>query len=139
MLFCTVSCKAFKQPPLLLCVARTDDGLEIQFQVSVSIAYDMYYCCNLAVCEINRCEYFANCVDLQVNHLSPLLITLELLPIILDSASSSGDARIVLVSSRAHEQGVWNPPQFNPATEEQFSRLRGYPHTKMQNVRNVKD
>ena len=67
--------------------------------------------------------------------MSPLLITLELLPIILDSASSCGNARIVLVSSRAHEQGVWNPAQFNPETEEQFSRLRGYPHTKMQNVR----
>ena len=67
--------------------------------------------------------------------MSPLLITLELLPIILDSASSCGDARIVLVSSGAHVQGVWNPAQFNPETEEQFSRLRGYPHTKMQNVR----
>ena len=67
--------------------------------------------------------------------MSPLLITLELLPIILDSASSCGDARVVLVSSRAHEQGLWNPAQFNPETEEQFSRLRSYPHTKMQNVR----
>ena len=67
----------------------------------------------------------------QVNHLSPLLLTLELLPIMLDSASASGDGRIVFLSSRAHSSGSWNPAGMNPQTESQYERMKTYGNTKL--------
>ena len=72
---------------------------------------------------------------MQVNHLSPMLLTLELLPILLDSASSSGDGRIVFLSSRAHSGGSWNPATMNPQSEAQYERMKTYGNTKMYNVR----
>ena len=57
----------------------------------------------------------------QVNHLSHLLITLELLPIMITTASHCGDCRIVMVSSMRHTQGVFDPHNLN--AEQSYSRL----------------
>ena len=48
-------------------------------------------------------------IQFQVNHLSHMLLTLELLPIIQDTARSTGDGRIVFISSVAHDSGVFDP------------------------------
>ena len=66
-----------------------------------------------------------------------MLLTLELLPLLLSTAASSGDGRIVFVSSRAS----FNAPPFDAGkivvTEEaNYSRLKTYPTTKLYNVRN---
>ena len=71
----------------------------------------------------------------QVNHLSHFLLTLELLPIILDTAGSCNDCRIVLVSSAAHKEGVIDPQNMNG--EVSYGRLRFYANSKLYNVRNV--
>ena len=71
----------------------------------------------------------------QVNHLSHFLLTLELLPIILDTAGSCNDCRIVLVSSAAHKGGVIDPQNMNG--EVSYGRLQFYSNSKLYNVRNV--
>ena len=73
-------------------------------------------------------------IQLQVNHLSPLLLTLELLPILLDTASSTGDGRIIFLSSRAHSGRSWNPETMNPQSEAQYHRMKTYGNTKLYNV-----
>ena len=64
-----------------------------------------------------------------------MLLTLELLPILLDSVSASDDGRIVFLSSRAHSGGSWNPATMNPQSEAQYERMKTYGNTKMYNVR----
>ena len=68
----------------------------------------------------------------QVNHLSHLLITLELLPIMITTASHCGDCRIVMVSSMRHTQGVFDPHNLN--AEQSYSRLGFYCNSKLYNV-----
>ena len=68
----------------------------------------------------------------QVNHLSHLLLTLELLPIILDTASGCGDCRIIFVSSRLHASGSFSPGNMNAETE--YSRTEFYSNSKLYNV-----
>lgn len=70
----------------------------------------------------------------EVNHLSPLLLTLELLPIMLDTASDSGDGRIVFMSSKGHEFASWDPDKMNAPDEEHYDRLKVYGITKLYNV-----
>lgn len=71
---------------------------------------------------------------LQVNHLSPLLLTLELLPVVLETASGSGNGRIVFMSSKAHEYATWNPETMNASDEQHYDRIKVYGVTKLYNV-----
>lgn len=68
----------------------------------------------------------------QVNHLSHFLLTLELLPLMVDSAQSSGDGRIVIVSSMLHNSGVFAPGNLN--AERSYSRTQFYSNSKLFNV-----
>ena len=68
----------------------------------------------------------------QVNHLSHFLLTLDLLPLMLDSAVSSGDGRIVFVSSRLHASGQFNPDNIN--AQQSYSRTAFYSNSKLYNV-----
>ena len=70
--------------------------------------------------------------DYQVNHLGPFLLTLELLPIILDTAHACGDARIVTVSSSGHTAGVFDPENMNG--ERNYGTGKFYCHSKLYNV-----
>ena len=66
--------------------------------------------------------------------MSPFLLTLELLPIMLDAASSTGDGRIVFMSSKAHEYARWDPDKMNAEEEQNYDRIRIYGVTKLYNV-----
>ena len=68
----------------------------------------------------------------QVNHLSHFLLTLELLPLMVDSAQLSGDGRIVIVSSMMHSSGVFAPGNLN--AERSYSRTQFYSSSKLFNV-----
>ena len=68
----------------------------------------------------------------QVNHLSHLLLTLELIPIMLDTASSTGDGRIVIVSALLHKKGEFNPD--NMEGQHSYGRMSFYGHSKLYNV-----
>eukprot|EP00731_Ephydatia_muelleri_P016736 Em0009g1160a len=68
----------------------------------------------------------------QVNHLSHFLMTLELLPLITETASVSGDGRIVLVSSLWHNQGTFDPANMNG--EVSYGRVKFYGNSKLYNV-----
>ena len=63
-----------------------------------------------------------------------MLLTLELLPLILDTAASSGDGRVIFVSSVSHSLA----PSFNvskmDATEAEYGRLEAYNRSKLYNV-----
>ena len=72
----------------------------------------------------------------QINHLSHFLLTLELLPVMLDTAESCKDCRIVIVSSTAHKSGVFDTQNMNG--EVSFSRLKFYSSSKLYNVMNNK-
>ena len=71
-------------------------------------------------------------IQFQVNHLGHMLLTLELLPIIRDTARSTGDGRIVFVSSKGHESGVFNPD--NLEGQHSYGGLKFYCHSKLYNV-----
>ena len=72
----------------------------------------------------------------QVNHLCPFFITLELLPIVLETASTSGDCRILFVSSSAHYKRSAGEVDFNSIdSEEMYTRTKAYGRTKLYNVR----
>ena len=71
-------------------------------------------------------------VQFQVNHLSHFLLTLELLPIMLDTAETAKDVRIVFVSSRLHASGVFVPGNMN--AEQEYSRSKFYSNSKLYNV-----
>ncbi len=71
-----------------------------------------------------------------MNHICPFLLTLELLPIVLETASTSGDGRILFVSSGAHRRGfgaTFNSDNLN--SDIQYDRMKTYPYTKLYNVR----
>ncbi len=69
-----------------------------------------------------------------MNHLSPMLLTLELLPLLLDTADSTGDARILFVSSYAQYLAApFDVSKLNP-TEQQYKRMQAYSDTKLYNV-----
>ena len=59
---------------------------------------------------------------------------MELLPVMLDTASASGDVRIVVMSSKAHEFASWDPDSMNTPDEQHYDRLRTYGVTKLYNV-----
>lgn len=69
----------------------------------------------------------------QVNHLSHLLVTLELLPVMVATASQCHDCRIVLVSSDVHANGSFVPGNMN--AEQSYSRLKFYCNSKLFIVR----
>ena len=72
----------------------------------------------------------------QVNHLCPFLLTLELLPIVLETASTSGDGRILFVSSSGHYKRYAGEVNFNSIdSEEMYRRTKAYGRTKLYNVR----
>lgn len=63
-----------------------------------------------------------------------MLLTLELLPLILDTAASSGDGRVVFVSSAGHSTA----PSFDVSkldtTEAEYGRLEAYNRSKLYTV-----
>ena len=69
----------------------------------------------------------------QVNHLGPVLLTLELLPIILDTARTCGDVRILFLASSGHAFGVFDPKNMNG--EHDFRVLDFQCRSKLYNVR----
>ena len=69
-----------------------------------------------------------------MNHLGPLLLTLELLPLILDTAASTGDGRIVFVSSAGHSLAAPFDVTKLSLTEEQYGRLQAYNNSKLYTV-----
>lgn len=66
------------------------------------------------------------------------MLTLELLPAILDAADSSGDVRIIFVSSNSHQFVSWDPENFSPP-KEGYHRLKTYALTKLYNVREERE
>ena len=85
-----------------------------------------FQCAHAALTEDGHETHF------QVNHLSHLLLTLELLPIMLDTASSTGDGRIVIVSSAFHKSGELNPS--NMEGQQSYGRTMFYNNSKLYNV-----
>jgi len=92
-----------------------------------------------AVFMLNSCVTAAFCFhkllhthSTKVNHLSHFLLTLELLPSLLETASSTGDGRIIFVSSGAHSWGTFNPENMN--REQNYGRGRFYGNSKLYNV-----
>ena len=63
-----------------------------------------------------------------------MLLTLELLPLVLDTATACGEGRIIIVSSYGHTLA---PPydfsRLNP-TEDEYQRLQAYYNSKLCNV-----
>ncbi len=71
----------------------------------------------------------------KVNHLGPLLFTLELLPVLLATAGSSKDVRVLFVTSDGHFKGVFNPNgELNELKADQYGRMGTYLNTKLYNV-----
>ena len=63
-----------------------------------------------------------------------MLLTLELLPVLLDTAAADGDVRIINVSSSAHYLAQpFDPEQLNKS-EQEYRRFSGYSNSKLQNV-----
>ena len=80
---------------------------------------------------------FAKTVDgyemqYQVNYLGHFLLTLELLPVVVETARSQGDVRIVNVSSAAHGWGTLDPNNMNG--EVSYSRTAFYGNSKLYNI-----
>ena len=71
-------------------------------------------------------------IQFQVNHLGHMLLTLELLPIIRDTARSTGDGRIVFVSSLAQSYGAFEPDNLDG--QQSYSALKLYNNAKLFNV-----
>ena len=63
-----------------------------------------------------------------------MLLTLELVPNVLETAASTGDGRILFVSSSAHRAfgAAFNPDNLN--SEIQFDRFKAYGDSKLYNV-----
>ena len=68
----------------------------------------------------------------QINHLSHFLLTLELLPTILDTAARTGDCRILILSSNAHRYATFDPANLNG--EKYFEDFDFYCNSKLFNV-----
>ena len=89
--------------------------------------YYVYYSMSVAMTEDGYEAHF------QINHLSHFLLTLELLPVMLDTAESCKDCRIVTVSSRLHASAEFTPGNMN--AEQEYSRTKFYSNSKLYNVR----
>lgn len=64
-----------------------------------------------------------------------MLLTLELIPNVIETAANTGDGRIIFVSSGGHGQrweNSFNPDNLN--SEIQYERLKIYPISKLYNV-----
>jgi hypothetical protein len=73
----------------------------------------------------------------KVNVVSHVLLTLELLPVMLTTAASAGDCRILFVSSRASFNAwTFNADRIVVTEEPNYDRLRTYSTTKLYNVSN---
>ena len=79
--------------------------------------------CNLAITEDG------NELQFQVNHLSHFLMTLELLPVITHTATNTGDARIVIVSSKGNYTGKFDPKNLNG--ELSYGPIFNYQNSKL--------
>ncbi|KXN69878.1 NAD(P)-binding protein [Conidiobolus coronatus NRRL 28638] len=73
--------------------------------------------------------------NLQINHLSHLLLALLLIPII----PKSKESRLVFVSSRLHLSGKLTVPDTLHLAPENFSKFQRYNDTKLMNVLTVKE
>ena len=63
-----------------------------------------------------------------------MLLTLELLPLLLDTAASSGDGRIILVSSLGHTMAQSFDASRLNREEGDYGRLSAYNNSKLYNV-----
>ncbi len=63
-----------------------------------------------------------------------MLLTLELLPLLLDTAASSGDGRILFISSYSHYMAAGFDLERLNREEQDYSRMGGYNNTKLYNV-----
>ncbi|KAL5459920.1 hypothetical protein EMCRGX_G033312 [Ephydatia muelleri] len=68
----------------------------------------------------------------QVNYLGHFLLILELLPVVMETARSHGDVRIVNVSSLAYSLGTLVPSNMNG--EVSYSRVSFYRNSKLYNI-----
>lgn len=66
-----------------------------------------------------------------------MLLTLELLPVLLDTAASSGDVRIIFVTSLGHKTAESFNTELLNKTEENYKRFKDYSNTKLYNVSGV--
>ena len=71
-------------------------------------------------------------IQFQVNHLSHMLLTLELLPIIRDTAHSTGDGRIVFLSSIGHTWGIFESENLDG--QQSYGPMKCYSNSKLFNV-----
>ena len=73
------------------------------------------------------------CLSLhQVNHLGPMLLTLELLPVLVSTEQSCGDGRITFISSVANTSAESvEADKLLVTREEDYNRLKTYPNTKL--------
>ena len=70
-----------------------------------------------------------------MNHLGPFFLTLELLPNVIETASSSGDGRILFVSSGAQARNTAGEVNFDTTNSEaDHGRLKSYGRSKLYNV-----
>ena len=69
---------------------------------------------------------------MQVNHLSPFLLTLELMSCLKQAAKDEGGARVVMVTSSSHKSAEFNPGNMNG--EQYYSRFLFYYNSKLYNV-----
>lgn len=114
-------------------LGRTDDGYELHFQVRKILAVPLLVAVPLlASNNMPRFPPHAHTHTIQVNHLSHFLLTLELLPSLLETAGSTGDGRIVFVSSSAHRHGSVDPDNMNG--EQWYRRSQFYGNSKLYNV-----
>lgn len=84
---------------------------------------------NYLLCHINWLGFS------QVNYLGPMLLSLELLPILQDTGTQSKDARIIFLSSSAnHDAQPFNIDTIKPKEEEGYKGLAQYSNTKLYSV-----
>lgn len=108
---------------IFLLAARSEDGYELQLQVS-EMAGDVTSDLESFSCTLTSSP--------QVNHLAPLLLSLELLPLLEQTAGVCGDSRLVFVSSRAHARASWDSTNLN--AELSYSPFTFYARSKLYNV-----
>lgn len=65
----------------------------------------------------------------QVNYLAHFLLTLELLPVMVKTAATTGDGRIVQVSSRGNYTGKFDPDNLN--AERSYGPIFNYQNSKL--------